>query len=265
MPSCTKEERKKKKKNLLFADLPESADVRGLQVFYTLPDRPQHLAFPSEKAWPVNSCFYQVGQGGPGSRPLTKLGSASSTRSRHKKEPLPMKLRSLPQSFWQQVVQHWKRARLAPTSDTKTEGLNDTWQLSSKVKHYFITFCCSPMWKTPFHLEQSTAPCHPCLGRWGWSTYSTWILVILIKLLNLVEFYCLAWLTWRDLYTASDICPSFSIGHLREPLGNGQTMCLHLPRWNSLNFLLSTLETIKHWAVRHTSLFLLYKILYTMK
>jgi len=72
--SCTKEERKKKKKNLLFADLPESADVRGLQV----------------------------GQGGPGSRPLTKLGSASSTRSRHKKEPLPMKLRSLPQSFWQQ-------------------------------------------------------------------------------------------------------------------------------------------------------------------
>ena len=70
--------------------------------------------------------------------------------------------------------------------------------------------------------------------------------VILIKLLNLVEFYCLAWLTWRDLYLASDICPSFSIGHLREPLGNGQTMCLHLPRWNSLNFLLSTLETIKH-------------------
>ena len=26
-------------------------------------------------------------------------------RSRHKKEPLPMKLRSLPQSFWQQVCQ----------------------------------------------------------------------------------------------------------------------------------------------------------------
>ena len=50
LPSCTKEERKKKKKNLLFADLPESADVRGLQVSYTLPDRPQHLAFPSEKA-----------------------------------------------------------------------------------------------------------------------------------------------------------------------------------------------------------------------
>ena len=119
---------------------------------------------PQPRPQPPNFSW-QGGQGAAGSRPLTKLGSASSTRfvqhsdkaslfiinesylssglshlrlrkwygnvdtiqmshiwdiiiilllwlsyptrdcrrSRHKKEPLPMKLRSLPQSFWQQV------------------------------------------------------------------------------------------------------------------------------------------------------------------
>ena len=82
--SCTKEERKKKKKNLLFADLPESPDVRGLQVSFTLSacqSHPQQVAFLAFCSENFNSCFGQVGQhGGPGSRPLTKLGSASSTR-----------------------------------------------------------------------------------------------------------------------------------------------------------------------------------------
>ena len=50
--SCAKEERKKKKKNLLFDDLPESPDVKGVQV----------------------------GPAGQGCGPLTKLGSASSIR-----------------------------------------------------------------------------------------------------------------------------------------------------------------------------------------
>jgi hypothetical protein len=50
--SCVKEERRKKKKNLLFDDLPES---------------PEEARSPG-----------QPEAGGPGSRPLTKLGSASS-------------------------------------------------------------------------------------------------------------------------------------------------------------------------------------------
>ena len=57
MPSCTKEERKKKKKNLLFADLPESADVRGLQVSCTLPPP----AFQSEIL-----ALIRLVRGGPG-------------------------------------------------------------------------------------------------------------------------------------------------------------------------------------------------------
>eukprot|EP00090_Calanus_glacialis_P000500 TRINITY_DN10302_c0_g1_i1.p1 TRINITY_DN10302_c0_g1~~TRINITY_DN10302_c0_g1_i1.p1 ORF type:complete len:412 (-),score=97.72 TRINITY_DN10302_c0_g1_i1:1088-2323(-) len=76
-----KENKKKKKKNLLCPAFEENGgEIRGVQVG-------------------------SMGDGGLQKQKAkvtsTKLGMATS-RQRHKKEPLPMKMRALPQSFWQQ-------------------------------------------------------------------------------------------------------------------------------------------------------------------
>ena len=91
-PSYIKEERgfqKRKKKNLLFADLPESPDIKGVQVtgwFYDHRYEQNIKRNIQEKEKNITKKFidqyFQVGAA-PGSRPSTKLGSASSTRSRH--------------------------------------------------------------------------------------------------------------------------------------------------------------------------------------
>lgn len=70
-----RDSKKKKKKSLLCPSYEDSADeIKGVQI-----ERP-----------------------GGTKTSGAKLGTFTSSRSRNKKEPLPMKMRALPQSFWQQ-------------------------------------------------------------------------------------------------------------------------------------------------------------------
>ena len=65
----------------IFQNLQMCADCRSLIHCLLVNLTPSKLHFLHFLLKNFNSCFGQVGQqGGPGSRPLTKLGSASSTR-----------------------------------------------------------------------------------------------------------------------------------------------------------------------------------------